>query len=217
MKNLFTLFAIILGLGLANAQTKKPVAKKTDAPTKTLTPTATKGPTKEETQNYILNELKNDSKIYFSKYSKEKGATAAYDIFTSYNLSQISFEDCTLRLKIRKEYKELYETRLSQSDRIVETTLDVVIPLNKMEIISFIDDEIVFESVNGLSSIALSEEKIRKHPSYVLNKQDEVISVETVSKADWNLPYNLQDPTKLTKAFNHLRKLCGAPEPISFD
>ena len=22
---------------------------------------------------------------------------------------------------------------------------------------------------------------------------------------------------KLTKAFNHLRKLCGAPEPISFD
>ena len=217
MKNLLILFAILLSVGVANAQTKKPVAKKTDAPTKTVTPTATKGPTKEETQNYILNELKNDSKIYFSKYSKEKGATAAYDIFTSYNLSQISFEDCTLRLKIRKEYKELYETRLSQSDRIVETTLDVVIPLNKMEIISFIDDEIVFESVNGLSSIALSEEKIRKYPSYVLNKQDEVISVETVSKADWNLPYNLQDPTKLTKAFNHLRKLCGAPEPISFD
>ena len=62
MKNLLTLFAIILSLGFANAQTKKPVAKKIDTPTKTETPTAVKGPTKEETQNYILNELKNDSK-----------------------------------------------------------------------------------------------------------------------------------------------------------
>ena len=72
MKKLFTLFAIILSLGLANAQTKKPVVKKTDTPAKTETTTTTKGPTKEETQNYILIELKNDSKIYFSKYRFHK-------------------------------------------------------------------------------------------------------------------------------------------------
>ena len=47
MKKLVLLFAIILSVGVANAQTKKPVAKNTEIPTKTETTTTTKGPTKE--------------------------------------------------------------------------------------------------------------------------------------------------------------------------
>ena len=53
MKNLFTLFAILLSLGITNAQTKKPVAKKTDTPEKRETPAAAKGPSLEETVAYI--------------------------------------------------------------------------------------------------------------------------------------------------------------------
>ena len=71
MKNLFTLFAILLSLGITNAQTKKPVAKKTDAPTKTETPSATKGPTKEETIEYIANTL-NAKEIHFIVFPELK-------------------------------------------------------------------------------------------------------------------------------------------------
>ena len=57
MKTLLTLFAIILSVGVANAQTKKPVVKKTEIPTKTETTSVVKGPTKEETIEYIKNEI----------------------------------------------------------------------------------------------------------------------------------------------------------------
>ena len=53
MKTLLTLFAIILSVGVANAQTKKPVVKKTDTPEKRETPAAAKGPSLEETVAYI--------------------------------------------------------------------------------------------------------------------------------------------------------------------
>ncbi|NJI75431.1 hypothetical protein HCX49_19680 [Sphingobacterium kitahiroshimense] len=35
----------------------------------------------------------------------------------------------------------------------------------------------------------------------------------------WRLPYNTSKKYtgKVVKGFNHLRKLCGVPEPISFD
>ena len=57
-----------------------------------------------------------------------------------------------------------------------------------------------------------NEDEIKKFP---LNGKD----VKEVS-FPVDIAYNLEptpEATKLLKAFNHLRKICGAPEPISFD
>lgn len=57
MKKLLTLLAIILSLGVANAQTKKPTNKTTD--------TVTKGPTKEETLKFIKDLYGATNRYYF--------------------------------------------------------------------------------------------------------------------------------------------------------
>ena len=58
MKKLFTFFAIILSIGIANAQTKKPVAT-----TNTDATTVTKEPSLEETVEYKLPEFSVNGKI----------------------------------------------------------------------------------------------------------------------------------------------------------
>ncbi len=73
-------------------------------------------------------------------------------------------------------------------------------------------------NLKGVPNKVLSEfeyttkDEIKKFP---LNGKD----VKEVSFAV-DIAYNVEttpEATKLQKAFNHLRKLCGAPDPISFD
>ncbi|UQA77555.1 hypothetical protein K2F45_11470 [Sphingobacterium siyangense] len=76
------------------------------------------------------------------------------------------------------------------------------------------DKAIAFNSINATQIISVETD------SYIKNKLSNEISDKESKKeslSTWNLPFNIKESTKLTKAFNHLRKLCGAPEPISFD
>ena len=127
MKNLFTLFAILLSLGITNAQTKKPVAKKTDAPTKTVTTVVMKGPTKEETIEYIKNEI--------GENVKNLTATSILfgNLFKAEYIKEISISDCTLTIKTIIESS-------NEQKRKVENEI-VTIPLNKIQNIEVVNDK----------------------------------------------------------------------------
>lgn len=57
-----------------------------------------------------------------------------------------------------------------------------------------------------------SESKIKKFPY-----EGEVVKIITLPIDKTYSLESTPEATKLLKAFNHLRKLCGAPEPIRFD
>ena len=127
MKNLLTLFAIILSLGVTNAQTKKPVAKKTDTPTKAETTVVMKGPTKEETIEYIKNEI--------GENVKNLTATSILfgNLFKAEYIKEISISDCTLTIKTIIESS-------NEQKRKVENEI-VTIPLNKIQNIEVVNDK----------------------------------------------------------------------------
>jgi hypothetical protein len=195
MKTLLTLFAIILSVGVANAQTKKPVVKKTDTPAKTETTTTTKGPTKEETIEYIKNELQREFNL------------SIYTTRTDYKvyLEDLDVQGCDL----------VFIKRTENSGEISKEK--IIIPLDKIESI----EEDYSKYTNG----AISSRMI----IFLTYQKQKLISQSDKRVYDYQLPLSYADLDmnvdarasrnieKLTKAFNHLRKLCGAPEPISFD
>ena len=200
MKNLFTLFAILLSLGLANAQTKKPLAKKTDTPTKVETPTATKGPTKEETIEYIKNEI--------GEGAKNLTATNLVDYPEFEYIKEMSISNCTLTIKIIIAKRVIEE-------RKVENEI-VTIPLNKIQNIEIVNDK---QESGQITGIQIKFTTYQKQNLITINDEKEYAYYLSLSKMDSKSSEAkpTRDLEKLTKAFNHLRKLCGAPEPISFD
>lgn len=102
MKNLLIIFTLFLGLGMADAQTKKAVAKaatKKEQPiasTKEQTPAEVKGPTKEETIEFIVNNiptvpigeellLKLDHLVYHRMVESNYGAAREFDRMSAVN------------------------------------------------------------------------------------------------------------------------------------
>ncbi|GAB1345373.1 hypothetical protein [Cloacibacterium normanense] len=202
MKNLLTLFAIILSVGVANAQTKKPVAKKTDTPTKAETTVVMKGPTKEETIEYIKNEI--------GENVKNLTATSILfgNLFKAEYIKEISISDCTLTIKTIIESS-------NEQKRKVENEI-VTIPLNKIQNIEIVNDK---QESGQITGIQIKFTTYQKQNLITINDEKEYAYYLSLSKMDSKSSEAepTRDLEKLTKAFNHLRKLCGAPEPISFD
>ena len=199
MKNLFTLFAILLSLGITNAQTKKPVAKKTETPTKAETPAVIKGPTKEETIEYIKNEIGQGKENLTSFH------LALDDTYYQEFIEYINISDCEFTFKHRKEWERTGSVEY-------EIT---IIPLDKIQNI-----EIIIEKKEGvIKYFQIKFTTYQKHNLITKNetkKNHIFLSLTQVSSKNSEAKPT-RDLEKLTKAFNHLRKLCGAPEPISFD
>ena len=202
MKNLLTLFFFILSLVVTNAQTNKPVAKKTDTPTKAETTVVMKGPTKEETIEYIKNEI--------GENVKNLTATSILfgNLFKAEYIKEISISDCTLTIKTIIESS-------NEQKRKVENEI-VTIPLNKIQNIEIVNDK---QESGQITGIQIKFTTYQKQNLITINDEKEYAYYLSLSKMDSKSSEAkpTRDLEKLTKAFNHLRKLCGAPEPISFD
>ena len=225
MKTLLTLFAIILSLGLANAQTKKPVAKNTEIPTKTETPSATKGPTKEETIEYIANTL-NAKEIHFIVFPElKKSGGISPKTVEKYFVESILMDNCKLIIHLKIESNESYsDFKWYKSETIVYSDQIVEIPLDKIEFIK--EGSITYPEYNLTSNFilfkAVQDSKLIKENSKWFSKYKESGKIDYEKQkedllSEYKFNANQINEVKLTKAFNHLRKLCGAPEPISFD
>lgn len=181
MKKLILLFILSLGLGMADAQTKKAVAKpavKKEQPiasSKEQTLAEAKGPTKEQTIQYISN-------IF-------KSADASKHVY------EVKFEDCTMNI-----------SQLDSKSGELKEKLSV--PLNNIE-------EVGVTGVNGTPNMMLYFRPFTEVDAYHIKCYWYYRRVD--GGGEYICDFNPETLGKLTKAFNHLRKLCGAPEPISFD
>ncbi|QQT32852.1 hypothetical protein I6I99_09930 [Sphingobacterium multivorum] len=194
MKNLLILFTFFLGLGLTNAQESKP--------------------TKQETIQFIIDNFQKDQPIYYEKVKDQDNGSLRF-IFTKVLIENISFKGCDLQIDVSEMRNNSYERKdWNKYEYFYFFTYKVIIPLNKIESVNATDKAIAFNSINATQIISVETD------SYIKNKLSNEISDKESKKeslSTWNLPFNIKESTKLTKAFNHLRKLCGAPEPISFD
>lgn len=66
----------------------------------------------------------------------------------------------------------------------------------------------------NLKFIPIPNKMIETYKDNKEQKQEKEISIVVEKSYGINLSI---EAAKLMKAFNHLRKLCGAPDPISFD
>ena len=158
-----------------------------------------KKPTKEETVDYIKNTIIN------STYNKTDSGDSYYRDFKK-NYIDATLVDCLLKITYTS-----YSSMERKGDFGVRKTNDrVEIPVDKIEKIILENGNLKFfvfqnkKSINTESKGELKRDGISKIDDY-----------ESVS--DYTLYANINDTDKLIKAFNNLRKLCGAPEPISFD
>lgn len=215
MKELLILFTLFLGLGTVNAQAKKAVAKSAvtkEQPTGTVkeeSSTQAKGPTKEETIAYIKNELNTGSAIYYVVYpeSGRNGVLNPKRIVKIF-IKGISFDNCELIFNIETKISERYsDIRWREYEQDFQKDVTIKIPLNKIE---SIEKRTITDEKAGVDTDFI-EFKVSKGENLIYHSRENL----TFSK--YSLDINAFNVDKLTKAFNHLRKLCGAPEPISFD
>lgn len=152
------------------------------------------GPTKEQTIEYI--------KSYFSDYKTGFRFEGVYRKLTA-NYS-IEFTDC--KMKISYDYYD-WTDNTKMYTQVFEFNLNTIESLGVVEGKSSerSDYMISFTTVNKSKSILSKGESME-----MLNEAN--VSVKYCSNCESDITQ-----LKIYKAFNHLRKLCGAPEPISFD
>jgi hypothetical protein len=206
MKNLLIIFTLFLGLGAVNAQARKTVSKPaigkgtTNSFSEEQTPAEVKGPTKEETMTYIKNCILN------AKYSQVKESGPLRNTYeVEYN--NVVLEGCILQ--ITYSYTSTLERKGTYG--VQATKNQVWIPIDRIENVISNDRNLelfVYQKENAIKTSQKGERTVDE-------KRTTIDESKTVNTYLLNLQSN--EIEKLVKAFNHLRKLCGAPEPISFD
>lgn len=159
-----------------------------------FTTDAQTGPTKEETMNYIKSFFNDD-------YFKNGQLQITYipmsaEWYVGYKVTDIYFVNCTLHVSFEKFSSMSARPQYERKEYFTKT-------INISEI-----DEIEQVKVNGnINDLAALKFKDKNNT----RGEDLDLPFSVISKGT-----DIKN-TKLFKAFNHLRKLCGAPEPISFD
>ena len=146
-------------------------------------------PTKEETAEYIVNTLKE----YIHDFRYDEGGNGYYE-----NQS-LTFDNFILTLKFKMQY-------LSADVRHLQQFIINLKEIEKIELISSSQcNFLVFTSYNSKKLIHCNTTST--HDGFTKDEKKEVRS---------QVSFASPDDEKLVKAFNYLRKLCGAPEPIQF-
>ncbi|MDM1297181.1 hypothetical protein HXZ94_01490 [Empedobacter falsenii] len=154
-----------------------------------------KKPTKEETIEYINNKL---SQIIY--YKEEEDSSSKTYMTKSYISSEV--ENCIIKITYSWERNIVFSNSLN--NQYGKRKGQIKIPLNKIEKIvkSYGLTFYVYQNAKSISYVFGDEEKS-------LDKTENLSQI--------SMEMNESDAEELLKAFNHLRKLCGAPEPLSFD
>lgn len=175
-------------------------------------------PTKEETFKYIKNELEGKQfNINSNSKNKNNGTYTKEEAINTY--SEMRLESC--KIEFIDDYKVLITSRGFKSspdsyrEIIHESKNNKSIDLSQIESIGFgtadlIDFEDNIEVPSGRKLVAFNFNQKKKNDS----KNEEPISIYI---GEFNDDFEDYKSLKIYKAFQHLRKLCNAPEPISFD
>lgn len=217
MKKLITICLFMAMTFTVNAQVKKttatktPVKKVANTETTSTKPAEQKGPTKEQTIEYIYDQTKEANNYFVNNKSNI--------IHYMHIIKSIKIEDCKLIIQVE------------HSNRMINKVLDIVeysVSLKDIEMVA--TNVFDFEAYTG-SRISLNsrgwnvvlktisnKSLIEVNPIFVSDYSDHIVGsiINEKSKISTLQIFCKSDVEKLQKAFNHLRKLCGAPEPIDF-
>jgi hypothetical protein len=148
-----------------------------------------KKPTKEQTIEYITNVLKD----YHSDFSRGDGG------YGTYKITAINFKEDNLTLKVDILY--------GSSD--VKHYLEYVVDIKDVESVSIKNSSgMYFLNFNSFNAKKLIKSTATSIYDGKQKPPEQSFSAEIAIPSP--------NDEKLLKAFNHLRKLCGAPEPITF-
>lgn len=158
-------------------------------------------PTKEQTQEYILNVLKDFTETIGTKPSEN------VEFIMKNEIKEISFKDCFLAVKIRHYEDRYYKGKKDGFNEDIEEfqinlkDIESVYLQNYPETKSYL----VFACFNASSLIPFK------------TKSDNETHTGKEDSGKWAFgSIKAPNDEKLVQAFNHLRKLCGAPDPIKF-
>jgi len=149
-------------------------------------------PTKEQTIEYISNTLKD----YGSHWVSEDGSSGTKEIV------DIDFSGFVLTVTINYFYKYFDQDKKFYSEYSIN--------LNEIEKVEIREER---RGVYMLDLYSFNSKKLFKNKTnsdYEGIKQPESIDYKSI------ISIPAPNDEKLVQAFNHLRKLCGAPEPIKF-
>lgn len=148
-------------------------------------------PTKEQTIEFIVNKLKGYNANFLNPDDEPKPYTLenADIIFDNYLLTIITYEVWENQ-KTKRQYKYI---------------------LNLKDV-----EKIFFEKTNDNYVLYFSAYNSKKLISKEVNKTSKGITHTGINYQVSGFGIPAPNDEKLVQAFNHLRKLCGAPEPIKF-
>ena len=156
-----------------------------------------KKPTKEETIEFIESYFKSNAVVYFDDgYDLDGGG----HYFRQIDIKDVAVRDCIL------EYSYIIESRMMTTVHLYDpkiTHYTNSINLNNVESISIVRG--IKKKDNGITYKLRFNEKKQA-------KKEEILLPFAYSAAG----FDAQEDSQIYKAFQHLRKLCGAPEPLKF-
>ena len=189
-------------------------------------------PTKEQTVEFIENYMVDKTSGYVTREKSEGVETRKY----SHENFKIFFDDTKNRMAISYEsnYEYSYVHPKLPDDKLkTKEYIKVVLDFSKIEsvFVSALDLRQVKNSSPANSDFIIylvfntpdkaikyysysNDDNIKEFPSDPELKKQMIIPMQSYSCDGCN---HQEDNKKIIQAFNHLRKLCGAPEPISFD
>ena len=189
MKKLITICLIMATVFTVNAQDGKP--------------------TKEQTVEFIKSYFK-DKSIKVDEFNDK---TKIYRSSEYTNFS-VDFDYNTSQMIINFEYEGVFQA-------VTAPSLDNKTITNNKYVFNIYDIESIKTIFYGsgpyeanLKFIPIPNKMIETYKDNKEQKQEKEISIVVEKSYGINLSI---EAAKLMKAFNHLRKLCGAPDPISFD
>jgi hypothetical protein len=158
-------------------------------------------PTKEETFNYLIEQFSSKKLEYFTELEHySSGNSIRTYTETVYSFTDFRIDKCTMSFNL-VSYVEKYSMRkTARSDEII-----VKFDLDFGKIESVVDQ--TRSDYSELHSFVFSQKGSNGKINYIT-----IPFISIVKDSEYNFKEQ-----KVYKALNYLRKLCGAPEPISFD
>ena len=160
-------------------------------------------PTKEETIEYIINYI-NSFNSDERSYIEEETKNLKVYFYTTYN--SFTIKDCILNIDL-SEYKEQIGGAYPYPKRLFRS-VKIKIDLSKIESIDYSRWENRDGTISGIGALYFYS---ANHSKSIIRNDYSNDEILIQIKAESG------NTSQIYKAFNHLRKLCGAPEPIKFD
>lgn len=202
MKKLTTILFLLLALSISFAQNSKP--------------------TKEETVQFIKSE---QNGVYYRTLSTVKVPNSYYQKFLylyTYKNTNIKMDACIMEILVSKKVTETaniinYNDRRADENYNDEVVIDkndiVTIDLSRIESIYCSATEGGYDQTNGVKTVT----SIFVEIVFKQKEADGTYHYISIPLGNYSADATNFTDNKIYKAFQHLRKLCGAPEPISFD